>query len=308
MRINTVTGEIPSENLGVTLTHEHIICRCEPFYGALGEAFFDRKRTVELSVRYLKHMKEKYKLQTMVDATVLNLGRDLDLLKEVSEKSEVYITSSTGLYWNYEPMVDRKSENSLAELFLLDAKAKKPALLKCAAENEQTVSYSKKLLSSLVKVQKETGLPIYVHTNANLLGKDIAEYVVSIGADTNKITVGHLSDISDVQPLLDIASFGLYIGLDRLRDDDAYLDKNVQYVKTLVEKGYENKILLSHDAIIYSDFSPDDSKYQKENPDESRFTVLFRKFIPKLRNAGIPDSIINRIITENPRKMLEAGR
>ena len=100
MMINTVTGQIDAEKIGVTLTHEHIVCLCKTFAEALGNAWYDRERTVNLAVKYLKHMKENYGLNTFMDATVLNLGRDTELLKEVSEKSEVYILSSTGLYYN----------------------------------------------------------------------------------------------------------------------------------------------------------------------------------------------------------------
>jgi len=95
--INTVLGSIAPEELGVTLMHEHIIYGATGWYADNTVAPFDRVAVVESSLRVMKKLKT-FGLQTFVDATANDTGRDAGLLKEVSEKSGVNIVCSTGLY------------------------------------------------------------------------------------------------------------------------------------------------------------------------------------------------------------------
>ena len=94
--IQTVTGEIKGKELGTVLMHEHISCASLSFCAAFGEKWFDRERIKALSVETLKKMKAERGLGLFVDATPIDVGRDVLLLKAVSEKSGVSIVASSG--------------------------------------------------------------------------------------------------------------------------------------------------------------------------------------------------------------------
>ncbi|MBE6454789.1 MAG: phosphotriesterase, partial [Alphaproteobacteria bacterium] len=85
----TVLGDISESDLGVTLAHEHICCYSEYVYTMLGNLYLDKEKLVNASIKYLMELKEKYALKTFVDCTPVNIGRDIDLLKEISQKSGV---------------------------------------------------------------------------------------------------------------------------------------------------------------------------------------------------------------------------
>ena len=80
--IQTVTGEIKGKDLGTVLMHEHISCASLSFCAAFGEKWLDRERVKALSVETLKKMKAERGLGLFVDATPIDVGRDVLLLKE----------------------------------------------------------------------------------------------------------------------------------------------------------------------------------------------------------------------------------
>ena len=93
--INTVLGPISEDELGVTLMHEHIVVN---IVGAdSSEKPYAIDDVVEYVLPYLMEAKEK-KLQTIVEATPLGLGRDLDSLVECSKKSRLNIITCTGAW------------------------------------------------------------------------------------------------------------------------------------------------------------------------------------------------------------------
>ena len=58
----------------------------------------DEDAAIELIVKELKAAKEYSGIQTIVDATPINSGRDVKILKQVSEESGVNILAATGLF------------------------------------------------------------------------------------------------------------------------------------------------------------------------------------------------------------------
>ena len=92
--IKTVLGDISESDLGVTLAHEHICCFSEYLYQIVRNDYLDKEQLLKVAADYLKSLKEKYGLNTFIDCTPVNIGRDIALLKEVSQKSGVNIICS----------------------------------------------------------------------------------------------------------------------------------------------------------------------------------------------------------------------
>ncbi|MFC1895218.1 hypothetical protein ACFL0Q_00940 [Thermodesulfobacteriota bacterium] len=68
VRVNTVTGPISPEDLGITLMHEHIVFGYPGWYGDATMAPFDMEAAVTAGVTVLEELKS-YGLRTFVDAT-----------------------------------------------------------------------------------------------------------------------------------------------------------------------------------------------------------------------------------------------
>jgi predicted metal-dependent phosphotriesterase family hydrolase len=74
-------------------------------------------------------------------------------------------------------------------------------------------------------------------------------------------------------------------------------NKKVYAINDLCNGGFEDKILLSHDALVYNGFNPDLTI--NETP---RFPFVFDNILPKLSNQ-----LAQKIMIENPIKMLKCG-
>ena len=83
-KINTVLGAIEDNFLGETLFHEHVFCANPSFCNAFGNSWFPREQVVERAIKLFKQAKEECGVQTIVDATPIDLGRKVEIIKEVS--------------------------------------------------------------------------------------------------------------------------------------------------------------------------------------------------------------------------------
>ena len=295
--IKTVLGDIQEDALSVTLPHEHICCYSEYAYKMAGDSYLNKTALAEVSSSYLKALKEKYGLNTVFDCTPINIGRDLELLKRVSEQSEVNIVCSTGFYYTDEPVLYSTSAKQLCRYMVDDACAVNAGIIKCAVEAETVSSFQQKLLRASAKAHLQTGLPIVMHTNAkNKNALKTLEILFSEGVNPNAVTVGHLSDTDDLEYVKSIASYGCFVGLDRLyeKTSEEYVSKKVQSILVLCKAGYEDQILLSHDAQFFNGFEAE-PKIQKH----PRFSYCFDNVLPKL-----PKSLSDKLMCQNPVRML----
>ena len=81
--VNTVLGPMETSEMGRTLMHEHAVCFDIALKKAFGKKWVDEDAAIELIVKELKAAKEYSGIQTIVDATPINSGRDVKILKQV---------------------------------------------------------------------------------------------------------------------------------------------------------------------------------------------------------------------------------
>ena len=293
----TVSGDISESDLGVTLAHEHICCFSEYAYQMVGKDYLDKNALADTGTVYLKELKKKYGLATFVDCTPINIGRDVELLKRISEQSEINIICSTGFYYTDEPVLYNTSAEQLCKYMVADAYAVNAGIIKCAVENEAITRFGEKLLGACAKAHLCLGLPIVLHSNANNCNALKAlEILFSEGVNPNAVTVGHLSDTDDLEYVKSIASCGCFIGLDRLykNTSEDYVSKKTQSILELCKASYEDQILLSHDALFFNGFEAEPKIYE-----QPRFSYCFDYILPQL-----PKSLSDKLMVQNPMRML----
>lgn len=278
--INTVLGKINKHDVKSVLSHEHICCYYEFLYQMSHDKYIDKKEVEEVSVSYLKYLKEKYGLNLFVDCTPPDIGRDVELLKSVSEKSGVHIVCSTGLYYTYNPIISKMKAEDIAKYYVSDAKKINAGVIKAAVEDEEISDFNKKLLVSSALAHSELGLPIILHTNAkNKNGLKATEILLENGVKPQRLTVGHLSGTDDIEYILKILSFGCYVALDRLYNDPSknYVSNKIRIIESLCDEGYSDKILLSHDSMFFNGFREE----PKVNP-RPGFEYVYENILPRL--------------------------
>lgn len=293
--VKTVLGKKKISRDTVVLSHEHICCYSE-YLNMMSSGYLDKNGLIKKSAKILKNMKEKYGMGLFLDCTPLNIGRDTEMLKSISELSGVEIVCSTGFYYNDEPILNCMSAEALADFIVEDANNICAGIIKAAVEYETVSDFNVKLLKSTAIAQKKTGLPIVLHTNANNgNGIKAVEILLAENIAPRKIVAGHLSDTENIEYIKSFASLGCYVALDRMYDnkDDEYITAKINQIIAICEAGYADKLLLSHDDSVFQGFC---EKPQIEKP---RWSYVFEHILPKLDK-----SIANKILRENPQKML----
>ncbi len=301
--IRTVLGNIADNEIDCALSHEHICCYSEYLNMMSGEMYLDKKELVKVASAKLKELRENYGLNLFLDCTTVNIGRDMAMLREISEKSGVHIVCSTGFYYSEEPVINNTPVEVLAEHYINDAININAGMIKAAVERTEISPFLEKLLVASAIAQKKLNIPIVLHTNANNKnGLKALEILFENGVEPHCVTVGHLSDTDEIDYILEIAKLGCYVGLDRLhlqnQISDEYNDKKAGHIKRLSEEGFGDRILLSHDSTCFAGFSSEPKIVANE-----RFDCLFKYILPRLDKETA-----DRLIRKNPVKMLNCEK
>ncbi len=307
--IRTVLGDIENPN-GNILMHEHIQNVSNDMLMAFGKKWLDEERMEQYAVNVLSKMKKQLKIDIFVDGTPIDLGRNVRLLKNVSEVTGVHIVASTGLYY-YPSMIScQRSAKELSEWFLFECENGmegtdiKPGILKCAADGEMTPDMAKRV-EAISIVQAKTGLPMYAHCSHN---DNIAYEMMNIFDKNNvnpeKTILGHASRRLDTDYLEGLLKEEYYICIDQSWDNEEHI---ARVVYNLCEKGYEKKLLFPHDRALYNDFEVQDKvgiDFTEETHIE-RYLWLQNKLIPKLINMGCTEQQCEMFSCKNPLNILD---
>jgi phosphotriesterase-related protein len=321
LKVNTVSGQISPQELGVTLMHEHICYGYPGWEGDQTIAPFNRGVVVKNGVETLLKLKA-LGVNTYVDATANDQGRQPEVLQEIAEKSGVHIICSTGYYyeeeggsayWNFRSSLGDISEE-LYELFYTEVTKGirdtgiKAGVIKVGSGKGEITEYEKKMFLAAARVQKETGVPIITHTTEGSMGPEQAKLLVEAGADPKRIQIGHMSDNLDIDYQLETLKYGVYVSWDRMGLQGlAGCPMDNQRYETLIElisKGYADKIMLSHDYIITWLGRPLKIPEQALPLIANWYpTHLFENIIPALKKGGVTDEQIQTIIRKNPMRL-----
>jgi phosphotriesterase-related protein len=309
-KVNSVTGSVSPNELGKTLVHEHIIFGYGGWYVNDTLMPFNREACIKTALDTLKELKA-YGVDTVVDCTPCDCGRDPGLLKEISEKSGMKIICSTGLYtdadggsgyFKFRKWIAGDATDEIYELFKAEitqgigTTGIKPGVIKVATGDGSISPYEEMVLRAAARVQKETGVPIITHTGgAATMGIEQADLLISEGADPKHILIGHMGGSADIKYHLAILGKGVSIAFDRLGDKLISTDEiGKACIIGLIGIGYESRIMLSHDTICY---------FLGKSPFDLSPTHIFKNIIPALKQAGITEDKIKTILIDNPRRL-----
>jgi phosphotriesterase-related protein len=82
-------------------------------------------------------------------------------------------------------------------------------------------------------------------------------------------------------------------------------DRRVRTVVSLLEQGYADRIVLSHDAAFYSHVTP--PSWRASHAPRWRMDTISRHILPALRDAGVSADQIDLMLVRNPQRLLEVG-
>lgn len=296
--VQTVLGPVDASKLGFTLTHEHI-CR-NP-----SELFGGRANSAARAVDKLREARDAG-IDTVVDVTTFDVGRDVRFGQEVSRKSGMQIVACTGQHFFAPESYNARSLEEITEVFIreieqgIDGTDIKAGVIKVAARSEAMTPAEEKVFKAAARAGKATGIPVQTHTNSQRHGGEKqADIFEAEGLSPARVSLGHSNDTDDMDYLTGLAKRGYTLGMDhafRGMAPEATLpwQRRVECVKQLIFAGFVQQIFLSNDWVF------GDVERDKINPDGLLYTT--RKTIPSLKQMGVPQRSIDAITLENPKR------
>lgn len=309
--VNTVLGPVDTNDLGFTLSHEHVGTNAAGLRHTYPE-FIDREGMREQSIAAMQAVRADG-VRTVVDVSTFDLGRDVILMREVAEGSGMQIIAATGNHLAVPRPFGDVSPDVIAELYIreieegIEDTGIKAGIIKVASDEGGITPPQEVVLRAAARTQKATGLPISTHTwSPERIGEHQVRILEEEGVDLDKVYIGHSNDDTDLEYLLGLLNKGVWLGLDRYpggtRPGTPDWEQRTEVAKALMDAGFTNRIFLSHDYSVPKARHGAEVQEQRRraNPDEYNFIPRF--VLPRLKELGASDADIHQITVENPRR------
>ena len=311
VKINSVLGPIDTSKLGTTLMHEHTVAAgASP---ALTENYPELFPDNFMDTIVIPGLTEAKKggIDTIVDCTTLDLGRNVKLLVEASYRSGVNIIACTGWWYNIPHRIwDSVPIDLFTELWIRDIQKGmadtevKAGILKGASDLMGVTPIEEKILRSVARAHKQTGVPICVHSCSPLqVGRRQVEILKEENVDLGRVKIDHSNDTTNVEYLTWLLEQGCWLGMDRYpgRSPRASTLARNKTLKALIDAGYADRLLLSHDggggAWIKTVIPVEERR--KHNP--YGFLYIQKVVFPQLREWGVSEAVLKSLLVDNPR-------
>lgn len=325
--VMTVLGPVSADALGRALVHEHVKIAVP---GASLDPYSrqSRREQVHRAVDRLSELKD-YGVGTFVDPCPIELGRDVELMAEVSERSGVNIVCSTGFYYETEgigiPYYWRmRWPEEIAEFYIdeiqrgIESTGIRPGVIK-AASGKELGHHEEKVLTGAAQASAATGLPIITHTTGSRCGTAQQRIFTANGVDLARCLIGH-QDEGTPADLAKVADNGSFVGIDRVGYETLVPDAaRVELAISLIDAGHGDRLCLSQDHLCVGGTARPTFWRSKDTASDIDRTLLpkmkaqsyarssahiFTAFVPRLIEAGMSEDLVDRIFVDNPRRFL----
>ena len=318
-QLSTARGSIDTADLGVTLMHEHVFIMTTEIAQNYPEAWGDEDARVADAINRLNALKAAG-VDTIVDLTVIGLGRYIPRIARVAAETALNIVVATGVYtYNDVPfffhyrgpgtMLD--GPEFMADMFVRDIETGiadtgiRAAILKCATDEPGVTAGVERVLRAVALAHRRTGAPISTHTHAGTRrGLEQQRIFEEEGVDLSRVVIGHSGDSTDLGYLEELIAAGSYLGMDRFGIDLILpFEDRVNTVAAMCERGHADKMVLSHDANCYFDALP--GELSSVAAPNWHYLHIHNDVIPALRQRGVTDDQLRTMLVDNPRRIFE---
>lgn len=300
--IRTLHGDISKEDLGFTYSHEHIVCR--PAYWqerGVDDLLLDDKAKSKQDVLDFK----QHGGCTIVDATAVDYGRDVQAVQEIAVESGIRIIGTAGFnksflwdaqikeelkpligdYGSYAQWIEAKSINELADFVIreveegLEGTPFKAGQVKFGTGYNRITPLEEKTLRAVARAHHETKAPIHSHTEVGTMALEQIELLRSEGVNLSYLSLGHMDRNPDPYYHEQIAATGAYLSFDGIgKIKYAPESTRISLILELVGKGYEDQILISGDTARKS--------YYKHYDHGLGLEYIISKWVPRFEDEA----------------------
>ena len=339
--IQTVLGRIAPKELGITMMHEHLLwnqeCYRPPVDPDSEEGRFVYSKIVPENMakirQYNLHNHQQSMMQTdaeeaaeeamhlrraggsaLVDCTCLGIHRDAEAEVLVSRKTGLHIIMATGIYSRFScPEAHSMTRADKRDMFVRElVEGVGETHIKAGVIGEIGISdfgdFERDTLAAAAMAQSEVGAPILIHQpGLTKIGHELLDLIADNGGDPSKTVLCHCDPLcDDVHYLERLLQRGAVLSFDQFgleaylgaRMGKIWLPRDIDRVRTIIrlcELGYSRQIVLSQDVsfqICYKKYGGGGYAHIVEN------------IVPIMHDEGIYAPWIDRMLIENPRRIL----
>jgi phosphotriesterase-related protein len=321
-QVQTVQGPVDTAELGQVLMHEHVFVLSADVQQNYPEEWGSEEQRIADAVEKLEALAATG-VRTIVDPTVIGLGRYIPRIQRVAEQVDLNIVVATGCY-TYDdvpfffhhrgPALDAalgtEVPDPMVDMFVRDitdgiaGTGVKAAFLKCAIDRPGLTPGVERVMRAVAKAHCRTGAPITVHTHpGSRQGLAVQKVFSDEGVDPRRVVLGHSGDTTDADHLSELADAGFLLGMDRFGINlDTTFEARADIVVEMCRRGYADSMVLSQDASCYIDWV--DPAVMAMLTDW-RYTHIHEDVLPYLREHGVTDEQIETMLVANPRRYFE---
>ena len=326
----TATGAVEPRELGIVLMHEHVFInmlserRPEGLLNDYAlmrqelEAFVKvgGRTIVDLTTAELTHGAAPDPAGTLSGSPSTGYAEDgsrsrhhVLAVQRIAAETGLNIILGTGHY--RDPFIDtawfdRHSVEQIAEQMVHDIDegmaqtgVRAGIIGEIGADKWYLSAAEERSSRAAARAHARTGLTVSTHAAKWPVGIAQLDLLTASGVDPARIIVGHCDTVNLPEYHREIARRGAYVQLDNIRCATEYdLTMRVGFVVALVRAGYLDQILLSHDICKRSHLAISGG---------GGFDFVPRVFVPALKQAGLDQGEIDRILVDNPRRALTGG-
>lgn len=297
--IRTILKDMSSEELGLTLAHEHFIVDLDRIRKD-GYSFIQDVDEVIPEIR----MAMDQGIRSAFEVTTNDMGRDVRKLKEISEKTGLNIVCSTGFYLSeYHPeWLNGATKEEIAEVYIRDltegidgTDIRAGLIAEIASSPKGFVGNERKILEAAGIASRKTGFAVSTHTG-RIAAQETIDILLKEGVEPDKIILGHQDLIDDPEYHLSLLKQGVNIAFDTC-GKTAYMPDETRAMNALklTEAGYADHLVLSNDISRHTYFTTFDGK---------GYLAVMGSVVPLMRQYGLPEEIIHKFLADNPARIV----
>jgi phosphotriesterase-related protein len=316
--VQTLRGPIALDQLGETMMHEHV------FFWNWGE---EHKR--QRSIEYARD--ELNKLVARGANTVVDVGprpaRNIAWYRELAPQVNLNIILSTGFYLEaYTPEPYRSlTEAECTERFRkelmegIQDSGIRAGLIKAASNKAGLTDWEKKVLHVAGRVQRETGVPVCLHSCEG--ARSQFDALVAAGADPERLYFSHIEAEFgwEGRTLREEAKYleaicregGSLFFNNYLFEFDTPHEDMMYLMHYLLDRGYLSRLLFGMDVNFnVADDGRIWAEAEKEHPETAARTweAIYTGYVPLVKSWGFTDEHLHTMFVDNPKALFSTTR
>lgn len=339
-RVVTVTGEIDPADLGITLTHEHLLVDATVYWDPAGpEEAGDPDRPVtigmlgrlrrdpigvtranlrlddpELAVRELASFRAAGG-RTIVDLTPRGAGLDPLGVRAIARATGIQVVLGTAYYLErtHPAMLSAMSIDQIADRFardLLDGFEEAPGDVRAGIIGELGTSDplgpgEERVLRAAARAHRRTGSPLNVHLQewgAN--GHVVLDALEAEGADLARTALSHLDSRLDHAYHASLAARGAFVSYDLWGTED-YRVREHRGNPSDLERAQAVRALVDAGYAAHLLVSTDVcTRVQLVEYGGYGYGHVLANVVPMLRDVGLGEDELQALLIDNPRRLL----